>query len=144
MSIKKIISTAIQIEQEAHDLYKKAQGQAGSEAGKELLGYLAEQELEHKAVLESLDLKKLEHIANEDLEALDFSKKLALTPINELEDLRDILKVAIERENQEMSAYARLKELACDKELEELFERLSSEENKHKELLEKEFSAMFE
>ena len=146
MEYDQIIEAAISAEQYAHDLYMKAHSLAKSKIAKDLLLMLAGEELTHKQALEKLYLEKKGDTEisplQDPLQDLGFTQRLQLTPLNELQELKHILKVAIEREEHERLAYQNLMKAVDDPKLKQIFEKLSMEETRHKALLEKEFSSV--
>ncbi|MGM5487843.1 MAG: ferritin family protein [Nanobdellota archaeon] len=137
MELTEIMDAAIRAEEQARDMYLKARDLATTDSQKELLERLAHEEQGHKEKLESLEVSELgqPHDAT-------IAEKLTLTPLNELAELKEILILAMQRENAERETYEMLAD-GCEGDTKELFRKLASEEHEHKELLKKEFALMF-
>jgi len=135
--LKKAISNAIKKEEYAYKLYMKACKKAELKGSKQLFKKLAGQELKHKKILKNLDLKKFEVKLR-----FNVAKKLMLTPLNEIKELKNILKQAIKREQESYDFYMKMAKAFSGK-VKLLFKRLASEEKTHKELVNKEYKRMF-
>ncbi|MFP4424789.1 MAG: ferritin family protein [Candidatus Woesearchaeota archaeon] len=135
--MEEIIKAATRAEEQARDMYLRAKELATTGAQEELLQRLADEEQGHKERLESMDLQSgITHDSR-------IAESLSLTPLDEIADLKEILKIAMQREDTERETYIMLRD-SCGSELREIFDQLASEEKGHKELLRKEFSLMFE
>ena len=142
MDTEKIIQDAIKAEVAAHDLYAKASEMVSVPSTKDLLTNLAHEELKHKQMLESMDLNKLGEFDSD--ATIDVAQNLAMTPLDELNDVQEIMQLAIRREQAEHDNYEHLKSAFTSNDVKALFEKLSVEESKHKALLEKEYALMFD
>lgn len=139
-SFDKLISLAIQREEEAYDFYMKASENAELPSSKQLLKELALQEQGHK--------NKLQHALGagvcetfscstiEEFEGHDLSKYLIEIPLESGSSSQDILIVAIKREEGAYDFYKTLSELTTSADHRTVFEFLATEEKKHKERLE--------
>jgi len=136
--LQKAISNAIKKEEYAYKLYMKACKKAGLKGSKQLFKRLAEQELKHKKILKNIDLKKFETTKIR----FNVAKKLMLTPLNEIKELKNILKAAIKREQESYEFYMKMARAFSGK-VKLLFKGLASEEKTHKELVNKEYKRMF-
>ncbi|MHA1960868.1 MAG: ferritin family protein [Candidatus Thorarchaeota archaeon] len=139
-SFEKLISLAIQREEEAREFYTKAAENAERASSKKLLLELARQEEGHKKKLESAlgegvcDTFACDTI--EELEDMDLSQYLTDVPLKPSSSSQDILIVAIKKEEGAINFYKALSELTGDSSHRTVFETLAGEEKKHKELLE--------
>jgi len=138
LKFKKAITNAIRKEQYSYELYTKASKKTDIVGAKRLFIELAKQELGHKRALQSLDLEKIETKSIK----FDVAAKAMLTPINELNELKKIMKYAIGRETDAYNGYISLAGIS-EGQLKELFQKIAGEEKKHKELIQKEYTKMF-
>lgn len=136
--LQRAISQAIKKEEYSYKLYIKAYKKTKIKSSKQLFKKLAQQELKHKKTLKTLNLKQLE------TKKLRFNvaKKLMLTPLNELNELKNILKSVISREQDAYDSYMKLSGVFSGKP-KILFIKLANQEKTHKELIKKEYKRMF-
>lgn len=135
--MEEIIKAAIMVEEQARDMYLKAKEFATTESQKELLQRLADEEQGHKEKLETMDFQLDVKYDNR------IAETLSLTPLDEFGDLKEILQIAMKREDAERETYIMLRDSCESEESRDIFEQLASEEKGHKELLRKEFALMF-
>ena len=133
------INIAIKKEEYSYKLYMRAYKKAKLRGSRLLFKKLAEQELKHKRILQKLDLKDVK--LNTKIR-FSVSKKLMLTPLNEIKDLKDILEKSMLREQDSYESYIKLAGVASGK-LKKVFNNLAKEETKHKQIIEKEYKKMF-
>jgi rubrerythrin len=145
-SVREIYHLAIQIEKNGERFYREALNEVSSPSLKELIIWIADQELEHqewfskrKAALEDktddLDLAETEQaILQNILGDQSFSLKEAdLSSVNNVEDL---LRMAVEFENDSILFYEMLGSFIDDKEVSDRLKEIIKEERQHIELLE--------
>jgi rubrerythrin len=132
-----IVQFAIQREIESVNFYDEAKKIVKHSGTRELFSDFAKQEKGHKKKLEEVQsgkivLGRIEKVPN--LQISDYLVDIDFRP-----DLSyaDILRVAMKMEERSLKLYTDLRETAKDKEIEKLFEFLSSQEAKHKYRLEK-------
>jgi len=139
-SFKKLISLAIQREEEAYEFYTKASENAELPSSKQLLLELARQEEGHKkklmnalggGVCETFTCSTIE-----EFEGHDLSKYLIEIPLDAGSTSQDILIVAIKREEGARDFYKSLSELTTSTSHRTVFESLAKEEQNHKDRLE--------
>ncbi|NHJ14113.1 MAG: hypothetical protein EAX95_10585 [Candidatus Thorarchaeota archaeon] len=139
-SFEKLISLAIQREEEAYEFYTKAAQNAELPSSAKLLKELAKQEVGHKQKLEEAlgggvcDTFTCSTV--DEFESHDLSKYLLDIPLEPSSTSQDILIVAIKREENARDFYKALSELTGDSSNRTVFETLAKEEQIHKERLE--------
>ncbi len=139
-SFEEIINFAKEKEQEAVDFYTDLAGKADAENIKDALIEMAGQEAQHKQALEDMSL---EVFAGSEPPREIEDLKLATT-MPELEPRPDmtyqeILTVSIKREEGAEKLYKHMAAVASDDLQKQVLERLSAEEFKHRNILEKEY-----
>ena len=144
-SAREIYHLAIQIEKNGEKFYREALEKISNPFLRELIVWIADQELEHqewfskrKGVLEDkaddLDLEETGHtILQNILGDQSFSLKEAdLSGVNNVEDL---LRLAVEFENDSILFYEMIGSFIDDKETSEKLQEIIQEERHHVELL---------
>jgi rubrerythrin len=142
---REIYHLAIQIEKNGEKFYREALEKISNPSLKELIVWIADQELEHQewfskrmSVLEDkaddLDLEEMgQTILKDILGDQSFSLKEAdLSSVNNLEDL---LRLTVEFENDSILFYEMIGSLIDDKETSEKLQEIIKEEKRHIELL---------
>ena len=147
-SFEKLVSLAIQREEEAYDFYMKAAEDSELKASAKLLKDLAGQEVIHK--------QKLEEALNEgvcdtftcssveEVEKLDLDKYLVEIPLLPSSAPQDVLIVAIKKEAAANSFYKALSELTGNASHRSVFETLAKEEETHKTKLQNMYDDIFQ
>jgi rubrerythrin len=139
-SFDKLISLAIQREEEAYEFYMKASEYAELPSSKQLLEELAKQEDGHKKKLMSAlgegVCETFTCSTIEEFEGYDLSKYLIDIPLEPGSSSQDILIVAIKREEGARYFYKSLSELTTSTSHRTVFESLAKEEKDHKDRLE--------
>jgi rubrerythrin len=139
-SFDKLISLAIQREEEAFNFYTKASENTELPSSKQLLLELAKQEEGHKKKLMSAlgegVCETFTCSTIEEFEGYDLSKYLIEIPLEPGSSSQDILIVAIKREEGARDFYKSLSELTTSASHRTVFESLAKEEQGHKDRLE--------
>ena len=147
-TFEKLVSLAIQREEEAYDFYMKAAEDSELKASAKLLKDLAGQEVIHK--------QKLEEALNEgvcdtftcssveEVEKLDLDKYLVEIPLLPSSAPQDVLIVAIKKEAAANSFYKALSELTGNASHRSVFETLAKEEETHKTKLQNMYDDIFQ
>ncbi len=141
MTIKEILSDAIQGEAEAYDLYTKAQAMVQTEHIKALLRELAQEELGHRNVLERMlanpdqiqgQVRAVQEATIEDFKIADH---LVARPLGPDSTFQDVCIFAAQKEQQSHELY---RDLAAQNtgEIRDLLEAMSKDELRHKNLVE--------
>ena len=133
---KKIISRAIDGEQEAYTYYYMVSEKAKDKNIKDLFGQLAGEEAKHKVTLEGFLTKapeKLHFSTSQDYKIADAIPTPPLTP-----DLKPIdgIVIAIKKELEAMQMYTQLANTSTDEGQKNIFLELASMERGHKSRLE--------
>jgi rubrerythrin len=139
-SFEKLISIAIQREEEAYDFYMQAAKNAELTSSQQLLRELAKQEAGHKEKLQSAlgegVCETFTCDTIEEFEGHDLSRYLIDIPLESGSSSQDILIVAIKREEGARDFYRTLSELTGNTAHRTVFESLAKEEQDHKDRLE--------
>ncbi|TXT54117.1 MAG: hypothetical protein BAJATHORv1_90066 [Candidatus Thorarchaeota archaeon] len=147
-SFERLISLAIQREEEAYEFYKNAAEEATLSSSAKLLEDLAHQEVTHKEKLEKALSEGVcdtfECKTEEELDKLDLGKYLVDVPLKPDSSPQDILVVAIKREEGAYNFYKALSELTSVAEHRTIFETLAEEEQKHKDRLQQMYDDIFQ
>lgn len=139
-NLRGIVDFAIEKEQEAADFYLEASEQEPFSGSKEMLKEFAQQELKHKHMLENLE----DHGVDDSIQDYNFKWIKDIKRSNYMEDIeykpgmgyRDMLLLAMKREEKALDLYRDLHDKADDPKVKDLFKVLRQEEAKHKLSLE--------
>lgn len=138
-SFEEILHFAIDKEKEAQNFYEEASRQEPYSGGKETFKEFAAEEKKHQVLLEGY-LKGVKKISDyqfvklPDLKRSDYMVDLSY---EKGMPYRDMLRLAMKREEKSLKLYEDLKAKAGDEDLRKLFHVLSQEEAKHKLSLER-------
>ena len=144
-TLKDALTAAMDKEKKASELYLLFRGKVKDAAAKTLLKDLADQELGHlKMIRDALQGGSIAGIGakapGRDLEVSDYMVEIELTADS---TPQDIMVAAMQMEKRAFDFYSDLLAKYRGTELEPLFIKLSREEMRHKEILEKEYEAHF-
>jgi len=147
-TFEKLVSLAIQREEEAYDFYMKAAEDSKLKASAKLLKDLANQEVMHKKKLEAaLDEGVCDTFtcsSVEELEKMDLDRYLVDIPLSPSSTPQDVLIVAIKKEAAANSFYRALSELTGNAAHRSVFETLAKEEEDHKSKLQNLYDDIFQ
>jgi rubrerythrin len=129
----KVIDFAIKREEGAVAFYVNLKNIVYFKEKQDLLETLVEMERVHIEVLESIRLKTMKHVLLPRLQNLDVEAYSTdeIIPNPDM-SYRDILRIAIQREEQSFQLYQKLARECADDDLIRLFKRLAAEEVGHK------------
>ena len=139
---KKIIESAVKVEEQSIALYKMALENAKYPSSKVFLKQLADEEKGHKNKLEAImkDENKISELGSQgevqDLKIVDMKED---TPLSPEADYETILVYAAKREKSSYDYYKILALGLKGTKIAEAFNKLSQEELEHKNKLEKEY-----
>ena len=147
-TFEKLVSLAIQREEEAYDFYMKAAEDSELKASSKLLKDLASQEVIHKQKLEEA-LKEgvcdtFTCSSVDEVEKLDLDQYLVDIPLLPSSAPQDVLIVAIKKEAAANSFYKALSELTGNASHRLVFETLAKEEDAHKTRLQNLYDDIFQ
>ncbi len=148
MNVSKLtdaLDFAMDKEKKANELYLLFRSKVKDEAARTLLKDLADQELGHmKMIQDALRGGSIEGIGatatGRDLQVSDYMVEIELTTDS---TPQDIMVAAMQMEKKAFDFYSGLLVRYRGTDLEPLFTRLSREEMRHKEILEKEYETHF-
>jgi len=147
-SFEKLVSLAIQREEEAYEFYMKAAEDSELKASAKLLKDLAHQEVIHKQKLEdALEAGVCDTFtcsSVEELEEMDLNQYLVDIPLTPSSTPQDVLIVAIKKESAANSFYKALSELTGSASHRSVFEALAKEEEAHKIRLQNLYDDVFQ
>ncbi|MEM2142507.1 MAG: ferritin family protein [Candidatus Thorarchaeota archaeon] len=139
-SFEKLISLAIQREEEAYSFYTESAARAELKSSSKLLLELASQEKMHKEKLMTAlkgGVCDTFGCTAEDIKRLDLSQYLLEIPLMANATPQEVLIVAMKREDASYNFYRVLSELTTQSSHRSVFETLAKEERFHKERLQK-------
>jgi rubrerythrin len=144
-TLKDALNFAMDKEKKANELYLLFRSKVKDPAAQTLLKDLADQELGHmKMIQDALQGGSIEGIGAKakggDLQVSDYMVEIELTADS---TPQDIMVAAMQMEKKAFDFYSGLLARYGGSELEALFTRLSREEMRHKEILEKEYETHF-
>jgi len=144
-TLKDALKFAMDKEKKANELYLLFRSKVKDQAAQALLKDLADQELGHmKMIQDALQGGSIEGIGAKakggDLQVSDYMVEIELTADS---TPQDIMVAAMQMEKKAFDFYSGLLARYGGTELEALFARLSREEMRHKEILEKEYETHF-
>lgn len=144
-SAREIYHLAIQIEKNGEKFYREALERISNPVLRELIVWIADQELEHEewfskrmAALEGkVDDLNMEEIGNAVLQNIlgDQSFSLKDADLSEMDHLEDLLRLAIEFENDSILFYEMIGSFVDDEETSKKLQEIIKEERHHIELL---------
>jgi rubrerythrin len=147
-TFEKLVSLAIQREEEAYDFYMKAAEESELKASAKLLEDLANQEIIHKQKLEAaLDEGVCDTFtcdSVEELDKMDLDQYLIDIPLSPSSTPQDVLIIAIKKEAAAHSFYKALSELTGKATHRSVFETLAKEEDVHKTRLQNIYDDIFQ
>ena len=143
MEFKIIIQDAISQEEASYELYSHGAALAKTSGAKILFQKLAREEEKHRQLLESISPILASNFPECTYNSLELENYMQLTPLNELNEVKDILKYAIKKETKAFNFYKGIAKALPFGTMQGLFDRLASEEQKHKNLVQLEFGKLF-
>lgn len=143
MKLEDIINTAIRMEQEGYEFYRKAENRTGSKMGKAMFDQLAFDEVKHKRMLErmrdkvAVDAKDLDvPLAKDRLKSVFADAKANFNEtVSPTADDIDALAFAMTKERESHDMYKSAAASATDPATRAAFERMAIEEDHHYEIL---------
>ena len=148
-NVKDAIKTAIQMEKDGYDFYKKAAAQTNSTMGRAIFEGLASDEQRHLDVFQKMFEEKVGKPEWDDL--VSSSKKYTNIPIfpTDLKDAPgmdadsseiDALRLAMDSEKEAIDFYSEINENIDNEDLKNVLNEIIEQEKDHYSLLEKEFN----
>lgn len=134
-----IISFAIQKEAGAVALYETAARIAKSPDAKVMFEELAAEERKHRKILENVGKKEVSEQTLQKIPDMKMSQYVADVEFRPDMKYRDVLVLAMKREEKSKALYTQLAAITDDQELQHLFQLLAQEEAKHQLRLETEY-----
>ena len=133
LNFNEIIDFAISKEEEAVQFYQELQNIAKFNSQKSVLKDFENMEKGHINILNNIKQKNEKHFENiPNVQDLKISDYLVETKFTESSDYQDIIIIAMKREEKAHNLYITLANKSTDTEIKELFQKLASEEAKHK------------
>jgi len=127
-----VIDFAVEREKEAVDFYRELQNRAEFSHQKKMLNDLEKMEQGHIRILEDIRAQDVSDIVPEDVSNLKISDYLMeVTPSTDM-TYQDILITAMKREEKSRNLYTKLADEHKDEDTRKVFQKLASEEAKHK------------
>jgi len=144
-TVKEAIELAIKEEQKAYDLYKNTSEIVNHSGTKLLLLEMAEQELEHRRLLETvIQSEKFDSLGeNIPQQSPGITQFLVESELKANASPQEVMIFAIKAEEKAHNFYKDLENHFVGSALETLFRKLAAEERGHKAKLENEYEAHF-
>lgn len=142
-SDEEIIEFAISREVEARNFFLAVASRVQDQQIRDVFQQFADEELEHKALLELEIMKTGRTVSTEEKPARSVSEYIISNSDSELEmSLHDALLLAIEKENASFRIYINLLSRVNDEHSREILLRLAEEEVKHKLRFQREYDRL--
>jgi rubrerythrin len=147
-TFERLVSLAIQREEEAYEFYMKAADESEFKASTKLLKDLAQQEVTHKnklqAALKAGVCETFTCQTASEIKKMDLSQYLVDIPLLPSSTPQDVLIVAIKKEAAANSFYKALSELTDSGTHRAVFETLAGEEEAHRTRLQHMYDDIFQ
>ncbi len=137
IKFNEVLQFAIEKEIGTHNLYAMCEQVAKYSGAKDLFAELAEEEEQHRKLLENVSAEKILHEKLDPIPDLRISDYLIDVDCQPDSSYADILRLVMKNEEHSVKLYNDLKESCRDGDLKRLFEFLAHEEAKHKLQFEK-------
>jgi rubrerythrin len=134
-----VMGFAVQKEAGAVALYEEASTMTTRAEAKKMFEELAAEERRHREIREGLEKKDVSDYTLREVPDMKISDYLTEVEFSPDMEYRDILVLAVKREEKSKSLYTDLARRTDDPETKKLFEVLAQEEAKHKQRLETEY-----
>ena len=137
---KSIVTSAIDREQEAFELYTKLANHSEQQNVVQFFTEMANEEKKHKQLLQDfLQHTPMPELKEEEVPNLQISEYMDEKPYDNNMSYQDALVMAMKKEEQARDLYKTLADTNLDPEAQKLFNFLSQQEAKHKLTIEKEY-----
>ena len=133
---EEVINFAIEREYEAANFYKELQGTVRQNSSKKMLEELEQMELNHAEILKNFTEEGVEEFEPPNIKDLKLSDYMVKTIPNSEMTYQEVLVTAMKREEASKKLYTALANEADNEKTKNLFQKLASEESKHKLQLE--------
>ncbi len=141
---EQILNRAIGKEEEARMMYEIYADKVEDRQSKQLLRELAKEELGHKRALEKIDPAKPGTFTAPQISSGEFGEFFDRPEISKEAGMQEVLRYAIAKEVDAFNFYDTMTKYTSDKDFLNLLNRLSSEEKRHKQKLERIYDEMFQ
>ena len=138
-TFQEAIDFAKEKENAAIHFYESAQQVTKNPGSRVMFGEMADEERRHLKFLEELKEEEIESFPREKIQDLKISQLTEDVPFSPDLDYRQILIVAMKKEEQAHRMYSDLASMTSDARVAKLFQVLAGEEAKHKHKLESEY-----
>lgn len=139
---KEMIRFALEKEKEAVDFYKECSRITERKEMKEVFSEMADEEKKHVRMLENFKPEHVEKINLKEIPDLKISDYLVDVQFDPSMSYRDLLILAMKREEKSNILYTELAREGGDPSVVKLFQILAQEELKHKNRIQKEYDDM--
>lgn len=134
-----VVKFAVKKEEAAYKTYGELKEMAKTPGLQEMLGYLQEEEKNHKKLLQDISQSKIEEAEVHKVIDLKISDFLSEEPPTPDMTFQDLLILAAKKEQDAVDLYSGMKDAAGSADLIELFDFLIEQERSHKLKLETEY-----
>ena len=144
MNIEDVLKKAIKMEEEGYDFYKQAEARTASRTGKSMYSFLADYEVHHKKLLESMLRNTTPSARDLDIplpkerlrSVFDEARKNMEKAVPVTSDDVDALTFGMGKETESYQLYHKAADNSSDPGVKAVFERMAREEEQHYEILE--------
>ena len=141
-TFEKIISFAIENEDEAAKLYRDLSGRVQKQNAKVMFDELAAEEVKHGEFLRGITEKSIPDLPSEEVTDLKISDYLVEMPFKPDMDYQDILIMAMKREESAVKLYNDMATRIQGAKIKDLLKFMAQQEAKHKLRLETEYDSI--
>jgi rubrerythrin len=139
-NFENIIDLAIKEEIASINMYKKAYQLTNNKEIKKMLKMLIDTEQEHVNKLEKL---KINPLIDKNIEIkLNTYEQKTLIDITKIQNIKELLKIAIKAEEKASNMYKELSEMFKEDQIHKFFKKMEQEENTHYLILEKQLKVI--
>lgn len=131
-SFKEAVDFAVEKEKEAASFYDQASEEEALSGSKQMFKEFAEEERKHQRMLENLDSVDVRDFQPKGIQNLKRSDYMDDFEYKKGMGYRDILTIAMKREEKALALYQELEKQAEKENMKKLFKLLAEEEAKHK------------
>ena len=137
-SIEDVLSFAIRLEQAAQEFYRLLSQKSRNQPVAQFLMTLVTEEKLHEAQLQQI-LNERGGVLNQSISAEEVNRYVQAMKVSESLDYTSAVKLAMDKEKAAEMLYSVLAGVMDDATLKEMFQLLSTQEEKHKQFFEKEY-----
>ena len=140
MNFNEVIKDAIELEESLYELYMNGVSAAETSGAKLLFQKLADEELKHKKLLESVNPNLVSNFPDTEYQLMQLH--LQISSVKKLHFVKDILHFATKKEAKAYNFYSGIVKKLPFGTMQGVFDKIAAEELKHRNLVTSEFEKM--